>query len=272
MKIPSHELQAFYTLSQIGNFTRAAKALSLSQPAFSQRIKNLESFLEQTLFTREKSGIHLTPEGEKLLHYVRLQKEIEDEFLNFENSPQLRIAGFSSIMRSLVLPAISPLVKEYPQMSLELFTRELDELSPLLRSGQVDFVITTRENNKEGYQCHDLGEEENVLVAHKDHTKHSTFLDHDPNDSTTSSYFALSNEKPPQHKLYLDDVYGLRDGVKLGLGRAILPKHLIRKEKDLVIQRPRTVLREKVFLIHRDSPYMSEVHKKAKKILSQNLF
>ena len=64
MKIPSQNLSAFYVLSQELNFTRAAKLIGLSQPAFSQRIMALEQFFETTLIIREKNNISLS------LHFI----------------------------------------------------------------------------------------------------------------------------------------------------------------------------------------------------------
>lgn len=260
MKIPSHEIQAFISLAKWGNFTKAAKDLGLSQPAFSSRIKNLESFLEQTLVIREKKGIRLTVEGEKLLQYAKVQRQMEDEFLSQELNGQIRIGGFSSIMRSLVMPALAPLMKKNPKVSVELFTKELSDLFPLLRQGQVDFILTNKDPKREGFFSKHLGIEENVLVAHRDFLDHPIYLDHDPDDVTTSSYFALLGQTPPKNKRYLDDVYGLRDGVKLGLGRAILPRHLIKGENNLIVQRPRTVLKVNVFLVGHDSLYQSKLH------------
>lgn len=260
MKIPSHDLEAFYVLTETGNFTKAAKSMGLSQPAFSSRIKNLESHLEQTLIVRDKKGIRLTPEGEKLLAYVKMYKQMEEEFLGGEELGQIRLGAFSSIMRSMVMPALSPLLKKRPNVGLELFTRELDELLPLLRQGQVDFILTNRDPKREGLKAELLGVEENVLVAHKKYPAHPIFLDHDPNDVTTSSYFSLLKTSSPQNKRYLDDVYGLLEGVKLGMGRAILPKHLIKNEKNLIIQNPRTILKVNIFLVYRDQSYMSELH------------
>ncbi len=218
---------------------------------------------------REKKGIELTPEGEKLLSYVKVHKQIEDEFLHGEDSGQIRIGSFSSVTRSLIMPALAPLLHERPKVSLEVFTRELSELFKLLRQGQVDYIITNKDPKREGFTAEFLGVEENVLVAHCEFPKHDIFLDHDPLDVTTSSYFALSNQKLPQRKRYLDDVYGLLDGVKLGMGRAILPKHLIKDEVSLVIQRPRTVLKVNVFLVYRSSAYSGQLQNLVRETIKQ---
>ena len=59
---------------------------------------------------------------------------------------------------------------------------------------------------------------------------------------------------------YLDDVYGLIDGVKNGYGQAILPVHLIDGEKDLEIVDPKRTLRVSVYLQFYTQPYYRRVH------------
>jgi len=46
----------------------------------------------------------------------------------------------------------------------------------------------------------------------------------------------------------------------LGLGRAVLPKHLIQKEKDFKIIRPEIVLKVQLYLLYYKQPYYSKLH------------
>jgi hypothetical protein len=58
----------------------------------------------------------------------------------------------------------------------------------------------------------------------------------------------------------MDDVYGLIDGVKNGLGKAVLPRHLIEGEKDLEVIHPKQVLKVSVYLHFCVQPYYRAVH------------
>jgi len=58
-------LQDFLTLVETGNFTRAAQARCVSQPAFSRRIKQLENWLGMQLVDRTTFPIQLTVDGAK---------------------------------------------------------------------------------------------------------------------------------------------------------------------------------------------------------------
>ena len=66
------KLSTLLTAAELGSFTRAANALSLTQPAVSHHIKELEQQLGVTLFLRKKGQIQLTAEGEIVVQYLSL--------------------------------------------------------------------------------------------------------------------------------------------------------------------------------------------------------
>lgn len=61
----------FCRVVEYGGFTKAANAISYSQSAVSQTVKNLEQELGLTLLTRGKDGIHLTGDGEAIFPYIQ---------------------------------------------------------------------------------------------------------------------------------------------------------------------------------------------------------
>jgi DNA-binding transcriptional LysR family regulator len=63
-------LRAFATVAREGNLTRAAAQLHLTQPAVSLQIKNLQTALGVTLFTRTSHGLALTRDGQALLPHA----------------------------------------------------------------------------------------------------------------------------------------------------------------------------------------------------------
>lgn len=62
-----YQLRAFATAARLGNLTRTAEALHLTQPAITAQIKALEEELGVALFERRPGGITLTRAGELLL-------------------------------------------------------------------------------------------------------------------------------------------------------------------------------------------------------------
>ena len=62
-----YQLRAFVTVAKIGQLTRAAEALHVTQPAVTGQIKALEEELGVSLFDRKPGRIALTRAGERLL-------------------------------------------------------------------------------------------------------------------------------------------------------------------------------------------------------------
>src|ERR1700734_4252130 len=57
-------LEDYLALAETLNFSRAAEARHVTQPAFSRRIRALEDWIGAALFTRTTHGVALTPAGE----------------------------------------------------------------------------------------------------------------------------------------------------------------------------------------------------------------
>ena len=148
-----------------------------------------------------------------------------------------------------------------PELSVQIYTKELYELRSFLQSSEADYIITNEKSDSPDIESVLLGYEENVLVKAKKSSDNDIYLDHDEDDPITKSFFALQklNFKPKLMR-YLDDVYGIIDGVKLGYGKAILPRHLIENEKDLEVLDSKKVLWVSVYLQYFKQPFYRQTH------------
>lgn len=112
-----------YILSIIewGSYSKAAKALYISQPALSAYIHKLETQLNICFF--ENDSKKLTPEGELYVSYAKKIMELEDQLMNNleqvkrQNNRVYRL-GITTGMSEYILPAIYPSLKD---KSLKLF-------------------------------------------------------------------------------------------------------------------------------------------------------
>ena len=268
MTISSNYLDAFLAVSQTLNFTKAAEKLYITQSALSQRIINLENELETSLFIRDRAGLRLTEAALKLVRYCQIKSNLEAEFLNQlkSNNPHevagsIRIGGFSSVMSSVTLTALAPLIKKNPQVQLQIFNEEMYALFELLKRGEIDYMILDDRIERAEFERLHLGNEKNVLVEHKNYIGSDIFLDHDAQDMTTINY--LKKSKQPYkdlQRLYLDNVFGIIEGVRLKLGRAVLPLHLVKNEKDFLIINTLQQLEIPVYLYYFNQPYYSRLH------------
>jgi LysR family pca operon transcriptional activator len=62
-RIKYRHLLCFIEVARQGSLVRAAEAMSVSQPAISKTLKELEALLETSLFERGKQGVTLTAAG-----------------------------------------------------------------------------------------------------------------------------------------------------------------------------------------------------------------
>ncbi|HEU4537719.1 MAG TPA: LysR family transcriptional regulator, partial [Polyangiaceae bacterium] len=123
MNLASHRLEAFHAVARARSFSKAARELCVTQPALSQRVRLLEGELGQALFSRGPGGAELTEAGRRLMLYCEAQRALEDELVD-DLAPatragfggSVRVAGYSSIVRSAVLPALAPLFREHPRL------------------------------------------------------------------------------------------------------------------------------------------------------------
>ncbi len=284
--ISSLQLEAFYQVAKQRNFSKAAKSLKISQPALSHRIKNLELDLQTGLIIRDPAGLRITNAGDKLLRYCLAREQIEHELLqdiisaHKDKGGTIRIGAFSSVMRSIVMPAIHPLLGTDPFVSVELLTYEMRDMIASLDKAEVDIILTSEPSKKSGLVTELLGFEENVLAVSK--TKkcpEHVFLDHDADDPTTLAFCNLNKLDHSRIKRrFLDEVYALIDGIKLGFGRSIVPKHIVKKHPELkIIERYKT-LKIPVYLQHYSQPFYAsilkatlfELKKKFKEVLAKD--
>jgi DNA-binding transcriptional LysR family regulator len=281
MMIASDQLEAFSAVARLAHFSNAAKSLGLTQSALSLRIKKLEGSLASTLFVRNRGGVHLTEAGYTLLKYASLKDSLENEVLekilgstgNADNSEvrgTLRVGAFSSIARSIILPALTPLLQKNPKVSLQLITREMDELFGALRRSEVDFLFLDRALEEESLVSTLVGYEQNVLARPRDRAfPTNVYLDHDERDPVTLRYLATHKIKlgAKDRRMFLDDVYGLVDGVRFGLGRAVLPLHLIRDQRGIIRDPGFKPIKSPVYLHYYQQPYYSKLHAEVIQVL-----
>ena len=82
-------------VAECGTMNKAADKLYVAQPNLSRAIKELERELGITIFIRNKQGMTLTPDGEKLIAYGRdiLRRIDETEAVFRDGGAQAEKAG-----------------------------------------------------------------------------------------------------------------------------------------------------------------------------------
>lgn len=244
MSLAAHQLDAFHAIAETGSFSRASERLHVTQPALSQRVKQLEGELRKRLFVRSPAGVFLTDAGTRLLRYCQVQRALESELLDdlavadgntgpgAPLSGTVRVAAFSSVARACVVPALGPVFRANPLLVVDVAVREMGEIETLLARGSVDFAVLDHAVERPDVVNVALGDEELVLVESTSlETRKDVYLDHDAEDTTTLRFLKRNGVKATHvRRSFFDDVYGVLDGAVHGFGRAVVSKHLLEHE------------------------------------------
>lgn len=225
------------------SFSKAAKALHITQPALSQRILNLEEELKISLFHRVGSQVHLSEAGKLLRKYCQIRSSIEAEALqalkelNDSLVGQVTIVGFSTFVRSLLIPKIGDIARLVPRVQISVGSFEIRDIEHALLTGEANFAFTIQAPLNKNIICYPVGEEQNVMISSALYpAPDAIYIDHDHEDRTTADFFAAQKKQPPLYqRIFYDEIYSIMDAVKQGLGRAIVPKHLLIDQKYLKI-------------------------------------
>lgn len=280
MKLNTDRLNAFYQAALDKSFCQAADTLCITQSALSQRVLKLEQELGTNLLIRSPEGIGLTEQGKALFDYVSDLQAREQDVLNKVTGRSaiangiIRVGAFSSVMRSVIMPSLLPLINSPHQLRVEFFSRELRELPQLLLSGEVDFIVLDAEIPDQRLQFDVLGHETLVHIRNKA-LKHQPeppiFLDHDAHDVTTYHFFDAQGLPDFEFdRCFYDDVYGLIDGVRLGFGEAVVSRHIIKGEEEFEIIRYNKAITSPVILCYVKNRYLSVLQQQVIEHLKQN--
>jgi DNA-binding transcriptional LysR family regulator len=120
-----NDLLSFVTVAREGSFTRAASILGVTQSALSQAISGLEARLQIRLLTRTTRSVSPTVAGERLLQAIGHRfDEIEAELdvlteLRDKPAGTVRITCGDHVLRKTLLPKLTSLLHEYPDIEVE---------------------------------------------------------------------------------------------------------------------------------------------------------
>jgi DNA-binding transcriptional LysR family regulator len=278
VELATHELQAFRMVAQALNFSLAAERIHITQPALTQRIQSLERTLGLTLFVRDRKGIKLTQAGLRLLRYCQVKDHLESELLSeLVKAPggklggPLRIAGYSSVLHSVIMPSLAQLLRDNPAVQFEFSMNETGYLFGMLERGEADFVVIDHAIQRSNIQALELGQEKYVLVQSTEFPVRDIYLDHDPDDQLTEAFLKhQGQDKLEPTRCYVDNIEGILQAVALGLGQGVVPRHLLRKDDRLKVVKSNKPMSIPVVLHYFRQSYYSTLQKATIEALKRN--
>jgi DNA-binding transcriptional LysR family regulator len=101
-----------------------------------------------------------------------------------------------------------------------------------------------------------------VLIESSLYTgRDACYIDHDPRDNFTEKYFLsqTGSTVPRMERAYFDDIYGLIDAVSEGIGRAVVPVHLLDPSMPVRVVPGFKPIEVPVFLHYHHQPYYTRL-------------
>ena len=145
-----HEIRYFLALSQTLNFTKAAEACHVSQPALTRAIQKMEDELGGLLFSRERNNTHMTELGrliEPHLAEVVAQtgeaKQTAARFLKLEKA-NLALGVMCTIAPVQFVSFLGRFRADNPGVEVTLLEEVPNRLCDLLVKGDLDVALMAR--------------------------------------------------------------------------------------------------------------------------------
>ncbi|MES3003860.1 MAG: LysR substrate-binding domain-containing protein [Pseudomonadota bacterium] len=157
--IKLRHLQLLVALDQFRHLGRTAEFMSVSQPAVSKMLTEVESMLDATLFERSTRGTEPTAAGHSLVRFARSvladYERTRDEIASTRSGAagRTRVGAMVVALPVLLAKAVAKLKKHAPQATVLVEEGDLTRLLPKLRLGEIDLFVGRLEP---GYAAPDL--------------------------------------------------------------------------------------------------------------------
>lgn len=267
--IDSHLVQTFMALARVGNFTRTADELGLTQAAVSQHIRRLEDQLGPLLIRRARQT-ELTPAGQALLEYgktlAQAGKRLETRLADLDGEDgEISLISPGSV-GLLLYPMLLGLQERHPGLSIRHRFAPDREVLAAVAETQYELGITTVRPDDSRLVASRFAQEplELVLPAHEEgHSwedlQRIGFIDHP--DGQAMAARLLDRYFPHNHGIRTLPVRGFSNQIGLilepvarGLGFTVIPRYARqafgKPDRIRVVETPHPVV-DTLWLIHR---------------------
>jgi DNA-binding transcriptional LysR family regulator len=255
MPLDNRSLLTFLRVARLGSIGAAAISMSVTQPALSRTLRNLERTLGVNLFIRHSTGMELTSFGRALLPHAAL---LESGLYRAKEEIDLLKGASKGIARVGILPSLIPdslpivmnkLLKKLPEIQLQILEAPNHKLILALLNGDIDFAVAAiaPEVSDEKLIVSAVIEDEHRIVAR---AKHPVARNGQIRLNDLLSYrwalqekggaiwrdframFAASQLEPPKITLTANSIHTLKTAIVSSDMLTVLPEVSIKAEQD----------------------------------------
>ncbi len=147
MRYDLDDLRLFTHVATEGSITGGAKAMHLSLPSASARVRALEAQAGVPLLIRERRGVRLTPAGATLARHAR---EVLAETTRLDSAvasyavsgtEPVRLVAGGSAMHQLVPAALATFLRDHPEYDVNVKERRTVRSVRILAAGEADLGV-----------------------------------------------------------------------------------------------------------------------------------
>lgn len=293
MNITLKQLRAFVELASTKSYASASERLNLSQPALSICIKNLESEVGGTLFSRTTRNVDLTPEGQAF--FPKARKLLMDWFATFEavnemftlQQGRITISAMPSFASSRLPPVLKAFNQRFPNIRIDVIDVVMETVIASVIKGEAELGIVFEPDNLAELAFVPLLENNFVAVMHADHPlvskdqiQLSELVDHPLVMMNRGSSIRMWLEEAFSKSAIQASIAAeawqldtLGEMVKVNLGLAIVPalcQQQMQRKELVCIPLDYPQLRRNVGVIEKANSSLSASAKELKKMLTES--
>ena len=146
------KLEALVVSVELGSFTRAAEQLGYTQSGLTHMMNSLEKDIGFTVLVRGRSGVQLTPAGQRIFPLVQeclagsaaLEREIS--LINSHKEDSVRVAAYESLARHWLPEVIQQFRREHPDVTVDIQMGSVDEVYRWVLEDRVDMCFASRQD------------------------------------------------------------------------------------------------------------------------------
>ena len=146
------KLEALVVSVELGSFTRAAEQLGYTQSGLTHMMNSLEKDIGFTVLVRGRSGVQLTPAGQRIFPLVQeclagsaaLEREIS--LINSHKEDSVRVAAYESIARHWLPEVIQQFRREHPDVTVDIQMGSVDEVYRWVLEDRVDMCFASQQD------------------------------------------------------------------------------------------------------------------------------
>jgi len=249
-----HQLEVFCKVVELKSFSKAGKAVFLTQPSVSEKIATLEKAIGAQLLDRLRRQVTPTTAGELLYKHatrlLQMKKNICLEMADFLGVKQGEILlGGSTIPGEYILPEqIGRFAKAYPYISVRLSISNSGEVCCRISDGTLELGVVGYESKHENLKHYKLWQDELILAVPIEHPfaekeavslrqlSEEPFIMREDGSGTLKimqNYFQEYGEKgkiPGRIVARFGSSTAIKEGVKSGLGISVISLRAIDTE------------------------------------------